>query len=80
MYSRQHLLSFGFKKSSLEYAAVKGYMDNATRIYPGGPRIFSAAQVIELSRKLNVPLDDSVQNELNNEIGKNTSPLQQDKS
>jgi hypothetical protein len=56
MYSRQHLLSFGFKKSSLEYAAIRGFMGDAIRTYDGGPRLFTASQVIALADKLGMTL------------------------
>ncbi len=67
MYSRQDLFRQGFKKSSLEYAATKGWMNDVIRVYPGGPRLFTASQILELANKMKHKLTDEVRTKLEEE-------------
>jgi len=64
MYTRQKLLQMGFKKAPLEYASVKGWLNDVERIYPGGPRIYSAHQVLKLATKMNIVLADDLRSKL----------------
>lgn len=60
MFTRQHLLQWGFKKSSLEYQAALGKLDHITRLGPAGPRVYTGDQVMELARLLKVDLPQEV--------------------
>ena len=56
MYTMFHLLSLGFKASAINYHATKGKLNHVARLRPGGARIFSADEILQLGIELNVPV------------------------
>ncbi len=68
MYSRGDLIQMGFTKAKLEYAAIKGLLDDIPRLRPGGLRVFSAEHILDLSIRLAVRLKDSVKLDLEKEV------------
>lgn len=68
MYSRMDLFRLGFKKSQIESAAAKGLLDHVFRIRPGGQRIYSASNIIELAEELGVTLSSDCKEKLQSEI------------
>lgn len=54
--TRCHLLRLGFKRSLLEYQSTLGKLDHISRIRPGGPKVYTVDQVLELGKEFGVPV------------------------
>ena len=55
--TRCHLLKLGFKRSVLEYQSTLGKLDHISRIRPGGPKVYTVDQVLQLARDFDIPVD-----------------------
>lgn len=67
MYTLHHLLKLGFKQAQINYHANKGMLDHVRRLRPGGDRIYTADDVIQLGQELNVPVTLELLREVSDE-------------
>lgn len=69
MYTRGDLISLGFTKAQIEHAAVKGLLDNVSRLGVGGVRVFTAMDIVKLSEQINVKINNRKLAKLKKECG-----------
>jgi hypothetical protein len=56
-FTRQHLVSIGFKPYQVDYEARKGGLTHLRRLYNGGTYLYTIEDILALAKKLNVTID-----------------------